>query len=143
MSYVPVGSTPSQKVEMQDPHYISSNTTVIEIQQPVETDQDSHITNQTEILQYLEPTSKSAHETAISEVTMVESVTQQKQDSQLSHEFADIKDTVDEKLKHDIRHIDTVGQILITILVAINFSTFSNVHRLRILRSWKKRKVST
>lgn len=143
MSYVPVGSTPSQKVEMQDPHYISSNTRVIEIQQPVETDQDSHITNQTEILQYLEPTSKSAHETAISEVTMVESVTQQKQDSQLSHEFADIKDTVDEKLKHDIRHIDTVGQILITILVAINFSTFSNVHRLRILRSWKKRKVST
>ena len=143
MSYVPVGSTPSQKVEMEDPHYISSNTRVIEIQQPVETDQDSHITNQTEILQYLEPTSKSAHETAISEVTMVESVTQQKQDSQLSHEFADIKDTVDEKLKHDIRHINTVGHILITVLVAINFSTFSNVHRLRILRSWKKRKVST
>ena len=101
---------------------------MIEIQQPVETDHKSSINDKTEILQFLEPSSKTSHETAISEVTIVESVTQQKQDSQLSQEFANIKDTTDEQLKqYNIRHTDMVIQILKKILIAINFSMFSNV----------------
>ena len=124
----PTPHIPSLEIEKQDPHYVRSNTSVIEIQQPVETDHKSSINDKTEILQFLEPSSKTSHETAISEVTMVESVTQQKQDSQLSQEFANIKDTTDEQLKqYNIRHTDMVIQILKKILTAINFSMFSNV----------------
>ena len=124
----PVPHIPSLEIEKQDPHYVRSNTGVIEIQQPVETDHKSRNNDKTEILQFLEPSSKTSHETAISEVTMVESVTQQKQDSQLSQEFANIKDTMGEQLKqYNIRHTDMVIQILITIFTEINFSMFSNV----------------
>ena len=101
---------------------------MIETQQPVETEQKSRNIDQTEILQFVEPSTNKAQETTISEITMVESVSQQKPDSQFSQNFANFKETADEQLKqYDIRQTDTVGQIPNVILSAVYFSLFSTI----------------
>ena len=106
----PIAHIPNTHIEKQEPHIVISSTNEIGVQNQQETANEK-ITHTTKNLKFLELSPISTDETSITEVNITETVGQEKHDTQLPLQSANINDTSGEHFnQYNVRHTKAVRQ---------------------------------